>query len=365
MDLLLNGSVPRPDDYYNYNADTEPFLEQYFSLPRFGVETSVAALAASLNIAALVIIPNARHRVYRQHIYHILFMNLALTNVLACIIQLLSNNTLYLFEKQIFRALISGSSQCQIFSYMSIAAFLSNSCSIVSTLTMLGFSSVQYVAICKPLHHSSIVHKSRVLIFICLCWLVTMLCDAVPLIYIFVKSGTNDCDSKMLQHITDVVLVGSKVSVGIVAGIYCAIIVMCIRLYVEIHLLRRRLSCHRHENVNTERRTFITTLILLGTFTIFFIPYTVMYLVSLRSSSNLEMSNQPGLIFYMSLLPYLKFLSDPIIYGIRMRGMRAACVRIGGACGGCVCIKRSKHAMATSQNSYPSTNYSLQPVSSV
>ena len=370
LDLLFNDSdFQYSYDSYNHSGyypyfpayeDTTLFLEQYFSLPRFVVAASVAALAASLNIAALVIIPNARHRVYRQHIYHMLFMNLALTNVLACLFQLLSNNSFYFFEKQIFAALMRGVSECRIFSYVMPAAFLSNAVGTVSTLTMLGFGVVQYVAICRPLHHSSIVRKTRVLVYTGVSWFASLVCAAVPLAYVGVISR-RECDEQLLKKITDVVVVGSKVSVGIVAAIYCIIVAICVRIYLEIRTIKRRLSSHRHENVNTERRAFVTTVILLVTFTIFFIPYTVMYLLSLRSSSSFEMSNS-GFIFYMNVLPYLKFLSDPIIYGIRMRGLRAACARIVG-CHKCACTRRQKfHQPVTSQSSYPTTNYSLHPI---
>lgn len=65
----------------------------------------------------------------------------------------------------------------------------------------------------------------------------------------------------------------------------------------------------------------MTTVILLATLTFFFLPHTVYFFISLNSDASHEhMSTMTSflLVLYMTLLPYLKMISDPLVYGVRM-----------------------------------------------
>ena len=82
----------------------------------------------------------------------------------------------------------------------------------------------------------------------------------------------------------------------------------------------------RHDNSDStstqDRKAFVTTVILLATLTFFFLPHTVYFFVSLNTDvsppEHLSAAASFVLVLYMTLLPYLKMISDPLVYGVRM-----------------------------------------------
>jgi len=92
-----------------------------------------------------------------------------------------------------------------------------------------------------------------------------------------------------------------------------------------VRQLRHRLLQFRHDNSDStstqDRKAFVTTVILLATLTFFFLPHTIYFFVSLNTdSSHEDMSAVSSfiLVLYMTLLPYLKMITDPLVYGVRM-----------------------------------------------
>ena len=64
---------------------------------------------------------------------------------------------------------------------------------------------------------------------------------------------------------------------------------------------------------------------LIGSLTVFFVPYLTFHIVSLNVASVRTWMEQPGnesVVYYMSLLPYVRYAIDPIVYGLRMRDTR-------------------------------------------
>jgi len=93
----------------------------------------------------------------------------------------------------------------------------------------------------------------------------------------------------------------------------------------QVRQLRHRLLQFRYddgESTSTQdRKAFVTTVILLATLTFFFLPHTVYFFISLNTSISPEPSSgltSIMLVLYMTLLPYLKMMTDPLVYGVRM-----------------------------------------------
>ena len=61
----------------------------------------------------------------------------------------------------------------------------------------------------------------------------------------------------------------------------------------------------------------MTTITLLATMTFFYLPHTIYYLVSINGG--VSGPDHPVVVYYMTLMPYVKMISDPIVYGVRMR----------------------------------------------
>lgn len=313
-----------------------------FLAGRFVTETILSCVSVICNSLALVAVRLHSH----QTPYHILFTNLSIANILCSVLSWLCNNTLFLFEDQITFMILSGQqSVCELFVYLMAAVLVSTSFGIVSTLTMLGFATVQYFAICNPLHHETIVRKRRIWTFVFCTWIITLGSACVPFVAMLHVVKKGDCGDAMLSHILFVVVLTTNVSIGIVAVVYVIIVSLCLRIYTEIYKLQKRLSRFRfNQEVNSERKAFVTIVILIVTLTLFFIPFAVVYVISLNSSSQSHLQSD-ALIYYMNLLPYIKYFTDPIIYGARMREIRDTCRQVWAKCGllrRCTCLPNAE-----------------------
>ncbi len=182
---------------------------------------------------------------------------------------------------------------------------------------MLAFSTVQYFAICDPLHHQEIASKRRIWIFIACSWILTLGSTLIPFAIMFTSVQKDTCGEPMLGRILFMTVLSTNVSIAVILLIYVTMVLICLRVYAEIVKLQKRISQFRYsQEMNHNQKAFMTTLILIGTLTLCFIPFATVYVVSLNSNS-LEKIQSDVLIYYMNLLPYVKYISDPLVYGTR------------------------------------------------
>ena len=342
---------------YSYNVIHDQFFDTYFSLPRFAVETTLASMAILFNMATLVTMQYARYHSSKA-VYNTLFVNLTVANTMTCALSWLCNNVIFLFKEQLLSMVLTFN-YCKLYIYLTAAVFVTSASGIVCTLIMLGFATVQYFAICKPLQHQSILRKKKVRIFIACSWILSLLGGLVPFLVLLFVTQNRTCDQELLDIILKVVISGADTCVALVMVMFLIIVALCLRIFIHIRALNGRMAQHRHERnvMKGEKRAFVTIVIMVVTLATLVIPYTVIYMVSLNSAQDMGIQSQ-AVIYYMNLLPYLKFLSDPLIYGLRMREFKDGCVNIGARCGfkQCGCWE----VTTLSRGHYPS--YSLHRV---
>ena len=89
-------------DQFSWNmseAGNDDFFDVYYTKPRFIVETVIALFASIVNAVSLVAL--IWGRVSQLSVYSILFINLAVSNILNSALSWMSNNVLYLFKEQV------------------------------------------------------------------------------------------------------------------------------------------------------------------------------------------------------------------------------------------------------------------------
>jgi len=86
---------------------------------------------------------------------------------------------------------------------------------------------------------------------------------------------------------------------------------------------------------------------MLATLGVFFAPYMTLHVLSLNLPAASDYLHDSAVVYYMNLLPYFKFISDPIIYGMRMREVKVGIlIVVRGCCallrsiGDCLCVPR-------------------------
>ena len=343
----------------NWTSRRSNFFDMYYSASRFGVETSLALLSAACNAVILAVIRMSPRR-RGTSIYNILFINLATANIISCLLSWLTNNSLNLFHHQFVQ--LYQRNFCLLFIVFMGAFFVSASFGIVSTLFVFGFATVQYFAICRPLQHFAALRRRRIICFIEVTWCLSLASGIAPIVVVVIITYDRTCVAWILQLVIDVVMYGINTSAAFVAFVYVIIIALFVRICHRMLVVRREMSALRFaQDMRSEKRAIVTIVILLTSFNAFFVPSMVMHVLSLNVKPEVFL-NDGVLIYYLNMLPYFKYMSDPVIYGLRMREMLDRCPNIDLFCAAatrcrcCCCIPvrspRGQEAGSTAVTSF-------------
>lgn len=66
-------------------------------------------------------------------------------------------------------------------------------------MTMLGFATVQYFAICRPLHHLYVLRRRKVVVFLALTWTTSLVGGFVPLTVLALIVRAENCAAWLLR----------------------------------------------------------------------------------------------------------------------------------------------------------------------
>ena len=159
--------------------------------------------------------------------------------------------------------------RCLFFIYLMAALFVSTAFSIVSTLTMLGFSVVQYLAI-RRVDQSSTDNRSRVGVFIVFAWTFSLIGGIAPFTVMLIFARYQPCGLGLRRLIRLVLLYGVDACVSFVIVIYVTIFILCFLIYVRIRAIHRQLDrSDQLANVHRERRALGTIAMMLATLGLF------------------------------------------------------------------------------------------------
>jgi len=158
------------------------------------------------------------------------------------------------------------------------------------------------------------------------------------------------CNPGLRRLIRLVVLYGVDACVGFVVIIYVTIFILCCLIYLRIRAVHRELVRYDQlASVRCERRAFGTIAMLLATLGLFFAPYMTLHVLSLNVPAATDYIHKSAVVYYMNLLPYFKFTSDPIIYGLRMREVKVGFLIVVRRCCSlqrriydCLCFSRGE-----------------------
>src|SRR6218665_305383 len=96
-------------------------------------------------------------------------------------------------------------------------------------------------------------------------------------------------------------------------------------------------------------KAFVTTLLLSGTLVVFWLPYMIFNFLSAHVNiDHIPESVLCAKFYVIDFLPMLNFLTDPIIYGSRMREIRKAYRRLVASVLPCVARQQSRFTVRTS-----------------
>ena len=178
-------------------------------------------------------------------------------------------------------------------------------------------SVVQFLAVSQPLRYDHLVTPIKIRVALISVWLTCTSAALLPVIAYFLQFGVGTiCSPARMRYIQMLTTTGANVCVNLIMAIYVTIVALCLRIYILIRQLQRRLSTSLQSwqtDVHYERRTFLSIVVLVVTMTIFTVPYCIVYVVT-HNSLSYNMTGNTAMLYFMNMLPYFKFASDPLIY---------------------------------------------------
>ena len=293
-------TAPSPDEGAAAAEAAAAFFDHYRKTSRFTLETCFAIVTLVVNVTALIV---AKHKQHQHYAYYALFRNLAFVNTLQCLCIWFSNNFMYF-------GLGSASFSLNI-AVMSVVEMMSTSLGLVSSSTLFGFSVVHYIAVCYPLMFPSRLSVRNTRVSLASIWL------------FFVAIGLTEVGVIVLMYATDrvaklhqIALVTAVASIVVLQCIVIVTYLVCLRIYIKIRSLQRRLERFNRTfspDMKVEKRTLLAIVLLVTNLTVLYLPFNILYLVSML---NFELANRQALILFMTLMPYVKLACDPILYKI-------------------------------------------------
>ena len=307
-------TVGRSTNQTNYTAhstsEDTSFFGAYYAEERFAAECVVAFLAFICNVVALVL---TKGYYYQHHAYHTFFKNMVTANALSILGMWMTNNTMYLFlghldEWDLCNMLLL------LFSLNQLATVFA----LASGMTIMGFGIIHYMAICWSEHYDKYLTQNYVRIAVAFIWLFAILFSVWPVVALIVSYSERGCSLAEVEWYT---IISMRFVIAVICICYLTLAGLCLRIYWEIHQLQQLLSLPPWaEELQYEKRAWRTIAFLLSTMTVFCLPFYVLHMVSLHTGRSLNQAH-PALVYYMNLLPYIKYSVDPLIYGRRMLGL--------------------------------------------
>ena len=201
---------------------------------------------------------------------------------------------------------------------------------LISLLNLLGLAFDHYFAIVRPLNYFSTMCPRRTNLMICLFWLLAGVIGFSDFFIPFFHFGYCDSFNETMTYCESVWCTAYDSEYLVIIMAFILLISMsCIYIRIYIQIRKYTNFEGRHQRfVRRTRRGLCTTLIIVGTFMICWLPYCIFEVtITIQMLSNIPSTMQYyaliiKLDFYLYDLLLMNCLIDPIIYALRMREVR-------------------------------------------
>ena len=306
-------------------AGNEAAIQDVYGV-RFGPYTALSITCFFFNVISFSAMLNMNGR---RSVHHVLILNLAICDMSGSLLLWMYYNSPKIFP----RFKVTRLEHCMFIVVVLVAPFILSLS--ISALSLLVLALNQCFAICCPLLSATKVTRGRAVFMVLNIWILAVAAALLPAILVLFLTRFDHCATYAVDMATKSV----EICTCVLAALIVVIVALYARIYREVVACRKRMPqlLRRSSGRNVPRspgtktdahaennyKAFITTFLLSSTMVLFWLPYMVFHFITLR----LDPENiSPRIIqikFYLiDFLPMLNFLTDPIIYGIRMREIR-------------------------------------------
>ena len=321
--------VPAADNATGNITDTQLVGQTFGS--RFIPYTVLAASGLLFNILSLMAMTKIRGT---RTVHHTLLMNLSVCDIFGSVLLWMYYNSPLIFPR--FRT--ATIEHCLFIIMVLVAPFILSLC--CSSLSLLTLALNQYIAICDPLFSTTKITKRKACFCILIIWMLSIISAHVPAMLMLIKTRFEHC----AIYVTSMGQASFEICTYALAALIIVIVILYVRIYSEVVRYRRRTpQLNRRTRGDSEAehnyKAFVTTFLLAGTLVVFWLPYLAFNFIS----AHVDIDYISDFVLYMKFyffdfMPMLNFITDPIIYGIRMREIRDAYHRMFAAMFPC-CIR--------------------------
>lgn len=308
-------AVLRPNGSVGGNT-TDGDIKMHFG-SRFIPYTVLAACGLTFNMLSLMAITRIRGG---RSVHHTLLMNLAVCDICGSVLLWMYYNSPYIFP--LFRP--SNLEHCLFIFMVLVAPFILSLC--CSCLSLLTLALNQYIAICDPLFSTTKITKRKACFCILIIWTLSIVSAHIPALLMLIKTRYEQC----IYFVNSMGQASLEICTYALAALIIVIVILYIRIYSEVVRYRRRTpQLNRRTRGDSEAehnyKAFITTFLLAGMLLVFWLPFLTLNFIT----AHVSMDSISDFVLYMKFyfldfMPMLNFITDPIIYGIRMREIRFA-----------------------------------------
>ncbi|CAH1798939.1 unnamed protein product [Owenia fusiformis] len=295
-------------DYYNFTPNALA-VEEFSSAVTFGIIAGLLCVCAIfINILSIIVINRV---VTNYSAIYVLFINLSIADMLCAL-----STSLEIFP----RLMIGGatwytlhhltfSAHCHAVSVILFATFYCTSASLLLILAVL-----RYIAISQPTLYANVSKKWHMYGCIALAWLASLIIS-LPGVAAFL-------------HGQDVNISWDQVWPCLLGIIYFIVIF----LYIKVSISLLRLSqMGRSTQLKENHKAFATSVILMTTLILTAVPYITVKLIRYNYWSATLQKLHNTFICY---IPYVNFITNPIIYGWRTGEIKKGYARLLKGCFG-------------------------------
>ncbi|CAH1799864.1 unnamed protein product [Owenia fusiformis] len=271
---------------------------------KIAITGSLSILAILSNLLCLLAIRNIPGTWTHSNF---ILLNLITSNMLASLCHLLTTtHELILIENQD----LWNDWNIKIMADVSLYSY--NMFYSASALSLLGLAINRYVAICKPYLHASLFTKARIKWFLLATWLLALFLA----LFLFLQ-----------WHIPVPYTIHLNMLI-IWPCFFGLIFIIIIILYIHVYFEAKKVLFGRCENVHNivnNHKAFVTTLLLTCTLVISSVPYWIAVILLVHHDNY---TFRTAWNYFMTNLPIVNFMLDPIIYSARTKDIQQGYYRL-------------------------------------
>ena len=232
---------------------------------------------------------------------------------------------------------------------MSIAcsfAFISSlniTAHLISLLNLLMMAVDHYLAIIKPYQYTFLLNKRNGIIIIVIMWCVALVGGFINF---FTGIGSFKDNEKQKMNYCEYIMYndfhGDYLVIACTFLSLLSIIFIYLRIYYEVRQMNKRLTLLTF-NKEHNAKTLVTTLLIIGTFVLCWIPlftFQIILLIQVHINRDAVIKTLKSLILankYLYMLLLVNSICDPIIYAVRLKEVQLGYKRFCKS----VCVKYS------------------------